>query len=123
MKILLITFEKSKALFYFLFIAIVSPYYSFAKNPWMGDNTIDPGDLQQTVTEDTISMLKVTCIISGVFLLAYCARTLWVTISRDADERKEHGNAVMSILISALGAMVGMILLGLAWSGLDTDIN
>ena len=89
----------------------------------MGDNTIDPGDLQQTVTEDTISMLKVTCIISGVFLLAYCARTLWVTISRDADERKEHGNAVMSILISALGAMVGMILLGLAWSGLDTDIN
>ena len=109
-----------------LYMAIVStlialPLKLFADtNPWGGDSSgVNPDNLQSTITKDTTGTLKTVSIVVGTFLLLGGVTVLYKALTRDADERKEHGNSVITLLLAGLSSVVGIVLLGIAWKGLS----
>lgn len=89
-------------------------------NPWGGDSSgVDPGNLQSTISGDTTGTLKSVSIVVGTFLMLGGVTVLYKVLNRDADERKEHGNSVITLLIAGLCSVVGIVLLGIAWKGLS----
>lgn len=89
-------------------------------NPWGGDSGgVNPGNLQTTISGDTTGTLKTVSIVVGTFLLLGGVTVLYKVLTRDADERKEHGNSVITLLVAGLCSVVGIVLLGIAWKGLS----
>ena len=88
-------------------------------NPWGGSGGIDPSSLQKNISTDATSTLKTASIVIGTFLLLAGVTVLYKSLSRDADERKAHGNTVTIILVAGLCCVVGLTLLGIAWKGLS----
>ncbi len=89
-------------------------------NPWGGNSGgVDPSQLQKTISGDTRGTLKTVSIVVGTFLLLGGVTVLYKVLNRDADERREHGNSVITLLIAGLCAVVGVVLLGIAWKGLS----
>ena len=97
------------------------PQWAFAdSNPWGGgSSSIDPGNLQKTISGDTTGTLKTVSVVVGTFLLLGGVSVLYKVLNRDSDERREHGNSVITLLIAGLCAVVGIVLLGIAWKGLS----
>lgn len=104
-------------------LLMFGPSVLFAKNPWTGDSSLDPTDLQETSTQYIIQGLRLISIVAGVFLIIFSVKSIWTTLARDADERKDHGSSVMTILIAVVCVVVGMLMLGFAWDATDTDLN
>jgi hypothetical protein len=121
-------FEKIQSKIYFIYFTLIGglvalPLRAFADtNPWGGGGGIDPKDLQKTISGDTTSTLKTVSIVVGTFLLLSGVTVLYKVLSRDADEKKEHGNSVLTLLIAGLCSIVGLILLGIAWKGLSASV-
>lgn len=108
---------------YFSIIAGLSvlPFKILAdSSPWGGSNQyVNPSNLQETISKDTIITLKIACIVVGTFLLMGGVMTIIHVLARDADERKQHGNSLITLLIAGLCCVVGVVLLGIAWKGLS----
>lgn len=124
-------YEKVQVKIYFIYFAffgligslIFLPLKALAdSNPWGDGGSIDPGNLQKTISGDTTSTLKTVSIVVGTFLLLSGVTVLYKVLSRDADEKKEHGNSVLTLLIAGLCAVVGLVLLGIAWKGLSASV-
>tara|TARA_R110000868_G_scaffold266583_1_gene525843 strand:- start:60597 stop:60998 length:402 start_codon:yes stop_codon:yes gene_type:complete len=89
-------------------------------NPWGGDTSgVDPSNLQTTVATDTTNGLKTGLIVIGTSLFIAGVTVLARTLTRDADERKEHGSTVLTLIIAIIVIVVGLLLLGIAWKGLN----
>lgn len=109
---------------YFLYVAMVSSLFLFpvkalADSPWGGGAGIDPSDLQKTVSDDSISGFKTITIIAGTALLIGAVTAIAKVITRSAEERKDHGSGVMTIIIAVFAGVVGIAFLGIAWKGLS----
>lgn len=121
-------YKKVQAKIYFIYFAIIGgftilPLKVFAdSNPWGGSGSINPDNLQKTISSDTTSTLKTVSVVVGTFLLLSGVTVLYKVLSRDADEKKEHGNSVLTLLIAGLCAIVGLVLLGIAWKGLSASV-
>jgi len=125
-------FKKVQSKIYFIYFAffilidglVALPLKAFADdvNPWGGGGKINPDNLQKTISADTTSTLKTVSIVVGTFLLLSGVTVLYKVLSRDADEKKEHGNSVLTLLIAGLCSIVGLILLGIAWKGLSAQV-
>jgi Kef-type K+ transport system membrane component KefB len=125
-------FEKVQAKIYFMYFALFAligglaalPLKVFADdaNPWGGGGKVNPDNLQKTISGDTTSTLKTVSVVVGTFLLLSGVTVLYKVLSRDADEKKEHGNSVLTLLIAGLCSIVGLILLGIAWKGLSAKV-
>ena len=114
--------DKAGFIYFAMLFGLCSlPMKIFAdSNPWGGDSSgINPGNLQTTISGDTTGTLKSVSIVVGTFLMLGGVTVLYKVLNRDADERKEHGNSVITLLIAGLCSVVGIVLLGIAWKGLS----
>ncbi len=117
--------QKSYGLYFIILSGLIAfPFKLLAdSNPWGGGGSgINPDDLQKTISQDTTGTLKTVSIVVGSFLLLGGVTVLYKVLSRDADEKKEHGNSVITILIAGLSSVIGLVLLGIAWKGLSSQI-
>lgn len=105
----------------FLSLLATVPSAGFAdSNPWGGDTSgVDPSDLQKTISDDTTGTLKTASIVVGSLMLLGGVTVIIKTLNRDADERRDHGNSLMTLLLAGLASVVGLVLLGIAWKGLS----
>ncbi|MCK4609178.1 MAG: hypothetical protein KAT71_06840 [Gammaproteobacteria bacterium] len=96
---------------------------AFASDSPFGNMNIDPSDLEKTAGDTTSSTLQYIILGIGVFLCAVCAMNLIKIASRSAEEKQEHGNSLIGILVVIFCGFLGLALIAIGWSGASNTIS
>lgn len=88
-----------------------------------GSLTITPSQLQSKVGSSMSGTEEYSLIGGGVFLIVAAIFKLSEILSRDKNEKAQHGSAVVSIVVVVLVIFIGFLLIGLGWKGASASVN
>lgn len=108
---------------YFLFLSIFLNGVSYAsdQDPFPA---IDTGgkDILHATGGFMDTMLKYITIGLGGLLIVIAIGVLYSRLREDSKDR-EHGNMVMTMIIVAVVAVVGFVLIGIGWSAFNVNVS
>lgn len=94
-------------------------------NPWAEAQPVTPDTLESTAGQHMSKDLAYGLIGGGVILLAAGIGVLISLLNADADDKKREGafKTIMQIVILIFCIVVGIVLIGLGWTGITALSN